>query len=169
MFVLTYDEHGGFFDHVPPPAVEDERAAEGFGDLGVRVPSQIASPFATPGFTDSTVYEHSSVAAFIEWWLGLDPLTVRDANANVFLEAIDATLVRRDDPRPLPALPIVEVDPDDVPAECIGVEGVGAQDLAVLADAGGIPAALDRRRETTATLRTISRELLRMGAGRRRR
>jgi phospholipase C len=162
MFILTYDEHGGFFDHVPPPQVEDERAADGFGQLGVRVPGVIASPYARRGFVSSTLYEHSSVPAFIEWLHGLEPLTVRDANANIFLDALDVDRVRRRDPRPLPALPLLAVDPD-VPPECLAFGGAAGQDITRFADAGGIPPEFDLRADSRETLRLLARELIRMG------
>jgi phospholipase C len=58
-YILTYDESGGFFDHVPPPEVD------AYG-LGIRVPTWVVSPWAKPGHLEPTVYEHSSVLKFIE-------------------------------------------------------------------------------------------------------
>jgi phospholipase C len=72
---LIWDEWGGFYDHVRPPIVDN------FG-LSPRVPMIVISPYAKPGYIDSTQYEPSSVLAFIETLLGLPPLTERDANAN---------------------------------------------------------------------------------------
>lgn len=167
LIVVTYDEHGGFYDHVAPGKVADERADQGFDQLGVRVPAVVISPYTAMGTISSTLYEHSSVPAFIEWLFGLAPLTVRDANANFFLDAFDARQVRRRDPRPFPELPVVDVDPD-TPLECAAFAGGGsAQDIERYADAGGIPRSLDLRRETPEVLRYISDELVRMGAGRR--
>jgi phospholipase C len=168
MVIITYDEHGGFFDHVAPPTVEDERSAEGFGQLGVRVPGLIISPYARRGFVSSTLYEHSSVPAFLEWLFGLEPLTVRDAQANYFIDAFDVDRVRRNDPRPFPTLPVVDVDPDVSP-ECEALGQVGLNELAQFADAGGIPAAFDRRRESPELVRTLNRELIKMGGARARR
>jgi phospholipase C len=167
MILITYDEHGGFFDHVAPGTVADERADQGFGQLGVRVPGLVISPYSPAGLISSTLYEHSSVPAFIEWLFGLEPLTLRDANANFFLDAFDAREVRRGNPRPFPALPVVEVDPDS-PPECAAFGAGGSvQDIELFADAGGIPRDLDLRGEAHETLRRINRHLLRMGAGRR--
>jgi phospholipase C len=73
---LTWDDFGGFYDHVPPPAPLDE-----FG-LGPRVPMLIISPYAQPGYISHTQYEFSSVLKFIEDRFNLTPLTQRDANAN---------------------------------------------------------------------------------------
>lgn len=58
-YILTYDESGGFFDHVPPPEVD------AYG-LGIRVPTWVISPWAKPGHLEPTVYEHSSVLKLIE-------------------------------------------------------------------------------------------------------
>ena len=58
-YILTYDEHGGFFDHVRPPEVD------AFG-LGVRVPAWIISPWAKPGHLEPAVHDHTSILKFIE-------------------------------------------------------------------------------------------------------
>src|SRR5207249_4446587 len=52
-YILTYDENGGFFDHVPPPVLD------AYG-LGFRVPTWVISPYAKPGHLATTLYEHSS-------------------------------------------------------------------------------------------------------------
>jgi phospholipase C len=169
LLLLTYDEHGGFFDHVPPPTVEDERSAEGFGALGPRVPGLVISPWTKRGFVSPTLYEHSSVPALLGFLHGLEPLTVRDANANYFLDTFDIDRLDRNDPRPFPSLPVLEVDPD-VPEECLQFPGAGGggsvQDIEAYADSGGIDPHLDRRRQIPETLRAINQELVRLGAGR---
>ena len=58
-YVITYDEHGGFFDHVAPPQID------AFG-LGVRVPAWIVSPWAKPGHIDGGLYDLTSILKFIE-------------------------------------------------------------------------------------------------------
>jgi phospholipase C len=98
MFVLMYDEWGGFFDHVFPPQVPDARASrddlDNFGQLGFRVPSLLASPYARRGYVDHGLYDHTSVLRFLEWrFLGAPAqgpgkrgdtwfLTKRDRHAN---------------------------------------------------------------------------------------
>ena len=71
LFILNYDEWGGFFDHVQPPVVPDVRQspiqAENFGQLGFRVPAVLASPFARRGYVDHRVYDHTSILRFLEW------------------------------------------------------------------------------------------------------
>jgi len=58
-YVITYDEHGGYFDHVAPPQLD------AFG-LGIRVPTWVISPYAKPGRIEPTVYDHVSTLKFIE-------------------------------------------------------------------------------------------------------
>lgn len=167
MFILTYDEHGGFFDHVPPPTVDDERSSEGFGALGMRVPSVIVSPYSPRGFVSPTVYEHSSWPAWLEYLHDLEPLTMRDANANIFLDAFDVDRVRRRDPRTFPSLPVIDID-TIAPPDCVPFVGgtASAQDIERLADRGGIPRHLDLRDQRADTFRAINRELQRMGVAR---
>lgn len=80
---IMWDDFGGFYDHVPPPAAED------FYGLGERVPFLIISPYAKPGYISSTQYEAASVLKFVEERFGLPPLTARDAGANDMLDAFD--------------------------------------------------------------------------------
>ena len=71
--IVTYDENGGFWDHVAPPA------GDAWGP-GTRVPTLVISPFAKKGFVDSTPYDTASILALIEHRWGLDALGTRDAN-----------------------------------------------------------------------------------------
>ena len=82
--VLTWDDFGGFYDHVPPPAVD------GLG-LGPRVPMIVLSPFAREGFVSHTVYEFASVLQLIENRYRLKSLTSRDVEANSLLDMFDFT------------------------------------------------------------------------------
>jgi phospholipase C len=66
-YIHTYDEAGGFFDHVPPPQVD------AFG-LGIRVPTWVISPFARPRHLEPALYEHVSILKFIEAVFGLPTL-----------------------------------------------------------------------------------------------
>jgi phospholipase C len=106
LFVLTYDEWGGFFDHVKPPILADDRAStnidESFGLAGFRVPTIVASPYARRGYVDHRIYDHTSTLRFLEWrFLGAPPegpggsvgwnLTLRDRNANNFGASLAAT------------------------------------------------------------------------------
>jgi phospholipase C len=80
--VLTYDEGGGWFDHVAPPV------ADYFGP-GTRVPAMVVSPYARRGVVAHETYDHTSILKLIEWRFGLEPLTERDRNARAPLEAFD--------------------------------------------------------------------------------
>src|SRR5207253_9510584 len=66
-YLLTYDEHGGYFDHVAP------RQVDAFG-LGIRVPMWVISPFANRGHIEGTVYEHTSTLKPLERLVGLPTL-----------------------------------------------------------------------------------------------
>jgi phospholipase C len=66
-YILTYDESGGFFDHVPPPRLD------AYG-LGIRVPTWVISPFAKAGHLEPALYEHSSLLKLIEAVFGLPTL-----------------------------------------------------------------------------------------------
>lgn len=80
--VLTYDENGGFWDHVAPPVID-------VWGPGSRIPAIIIGPFAKKGTVDHTQYETVSILAFIEKRWGLKPLNSRDANANPLTGAFD--------------------------------------------------------------------------------
>jgi phospholipase C len=80
--IVTYDEHGGFWDHVAPPTTDK------WGP-GSRVPAIVISPYAKKGFIDNTPYDTTSILSTIEHRFGLDPLTSRDANATDMLNAFD--------------------------------------------------------------------------------
>lgn len=81
-FIWSYDDWGGWYDHVPPPQVDD------FG-YGFRAPALLVSPYAKRGYVDSTLLDFTSVLTFIEHNWGLEPLAQRDAAANTFLDAFD--------------------------------------------------------------------------------
>jgi phospholipase C len=63
LLVITYDEHGGFFDHVPPPAARDDRPA--FRSYGPRVPALVVSPWVERSAVSSTVFDHASIVKTI--------------------------------------------------------------------------------------------------------
>jgi hypothetical protein len=85
---ITWDDFGGFYDHVPPPQVD------GFG-LGMRVPLLIISPYAKAGYISHTQYEFASILKFIETRFGLPPMATRDANANDMTDSFDFTQTPR--------------------------------------------------------------------------
>jgi phospholipase C len=81
LVILTYDEFGGFFDHVVPPSIDR------WGP-GSRIPAIIIGPFAKKGQVDHTQYETVSILSFIEHRWGIEPLAERDKNANPFRNAL---------------------------------------------------------------------------------
>jgi phospholipase C len=105
LFILNYDEWGGFFDHVAPPILPDLLASSddenNFGQAGFRVPTILASPYSKPGFVDHRPYDHTSVMRFLEWrFLGAPPegpsgtgwwMTPRDQAANNIGASLGAT------------------------------------------------------------------------------
>ncbi len=104
---LTYDEHGGQYDHVAPPAAcpPDDAAPQFFTDedkafdaanpgtkfdrYGFRVPVVVVSPFAKKSFVSHHVYDHTSITRFIEAMFKLPALTSRDANADPMYDFFD--------------------------------------------------------------------------------
>jgi phospholipase C len=81
-FLITYDDWGGAFDHVPPPQVDEH-------GYGFRVPAFLISPYAKRGHVDQTELDFTSILRFIEEnWL-LEPLASRDAHANSLIGALD--------------------------------------------------------------------------------
>jgi phospholipase C len=87
MFIITYDEWGGFFDHVPPPVASDANPKARL--RGFRVPCIVVSPRARRKYVAHNVYDHTSILKLIEWRFGLEPLTVRDAQARNLAEVLD--------------------------------------------------------------------------------
>ncbi len=80
--LLSYDDWGGWYDHVKPPVVD------AYGD-GFRVPALLVSPYAKQGYIDSTTLDFTSILKFIEDNWSVAPLTERDAKASNFLDAFD--------------------------------------------------------------------------------
>jgi phospholipase C len=101
VFVVHYDQWGGYFDHIPPPKVIDANRNPSpgphpdYSQLGFRVPCVVASPFSTDApMVGGTPFEHSSILRMIEWRWGLRALSVRDRNARNLAEAFDFTRSR---------------------------------------------------------------------------
>jgi phospholipase C len=111
--LITYDEHGGIFDHVTPPApdgvdgFEASSAKTGTGQsfkfdrLGVRVPAILVSPWVTKGSVVNDVYEHASIPATVTDWLlqgFAGPRTDRETKARTFLKLLSEPAMRSDGP-----------------------------------------------------------------------
>ncbi len=142
VFIATYDEWGGFFDHVVPPRAAaandvDPDIVDGKTLLGMRVPVVIASPFTRGDPTSprvvSMTFDHTSVLKLIEWRYGLAPLTARDASTDVgnLLDALDFSNVNAAVPDlPQPSDPDVTACLNQIPAD------VGLDTLGLIAPAG---------------------------------
>jgi phospholipase C len=79
---LTWDDFGGFYDHVPPPYIDPS-------GLGIRAPLLVISPYAIGGTVSHSQYEFASILKFIETRYGIPPLTQRDQNANDLTDAFN--------------------------------------------------------------------------------
>ncbi len=93
---ITYDEHGGFFDHVPPPsachpgtAEPEETGSGSFDRYGFRVPAIVVSPYAKKHHVSHVVHDHTSILRFIQARFGLRALSARDANAAAMMDFFD--------------------------------------------------------------------------------
>ena len=96
LLIYIYDEHGGYYDHVAPPAailpdtiapVLQKGDPDGSYDIyGPRVPAVVVSPLAEPGGVTSVLHDHTSVLATIEHKWNLPALSNRDANAATVMD-----------------------------------------------------------------------------------
>lgn len=120
--ILTFDEHGGLYDHVPPPPAcppDDIAPMLGAGDqpgafdrLGVRVPTIVISPYAKAHYVSHDVFDHTSILRFIEARFILPSLTNRDANANPYFDLFDFKKPALLHPPELPSVVVDEAKKD---------------------------------------------------------
>ena len=121
LLIVTYDEHGGFYDSAKPgPAKPPADGSPNnpvinksgflFDWLGVRVPAVVISPLIPAGSVDHTPYDHASVPATLEALFGMSPMTERDKHANNVLHLLSLPKPRTDCPTVLNN-PAVEVRP----------------------------------------------------------
>ncbi len=106
--VLDYDEGGGFFDHVPPPATcapSASAADQAYKVLGIRVPLAVVSPYARKGFVSHVEHSHTSVMRLVELLHDLPAVTDRDANSDALLDMFDFPCPDFVTPPPLAAMP----------------------------------------------------------------
>ena len=99
MLIWAYDEHGGYYDHVPPPAAVTPDDVPpvlvpgdppgGFDRYGFRVPAGVVSPYARRDHVSHTVYDHTSILKTVEEKWNLPALTRRDANATSLFDMMD--------------------------------------------------------------------------------
>lgn len=112
VLIITWDEHGGFYDHVTPPgavAPGDSSPSDKYNQYGFtfeqrgpRVPAIVISPLIPKNTIDHRLYDHASIPALIEAVFGLSPLTARDAQANSPHQLLSLNEAREDTPATLP-------------------------------------------------------------------
>jgi phospholipase C len=143
LFIITYDEHGSFYDHVPPPTVGDDDP--NFRQLGFRVPTLVIGPTVRQGHIESTQYDHVSVISTLTRRFGLRALNQRVIDTNDLSDLIDPELI--DDPQPAADTQAVEISESQAIESFERVQFHGDKELARLADKGDIPRELDHRKE----------------------
>ena len=112
MLIITYDEHGGFYDHVAPPVAPNpgdrqlmpDVSTHGFtfNQYGVRVPAIIVSPLVEKNVIDGRLYDHASIPATVEALFKLEHMTERDKAARSLHSLITLQTPRQDCPKSLP-------------------------------------------------------------------
>jgi phospholipase C len=131
LLIITWDEHGGFYDHATPadavaPSVSDLTSSHNrngftFEKYGPRVPALVISPSIVRNLIDHRLYDHASIPATLEALLGLSPLTKRDAAANSLTPLLVLASPRNDAPTVLPpvapseAAPLEAAMPESIP------------------------------------------------------
>jgi phospholipase C len=129
--ILTFDEHGGYYDHVPPARMvrpdnvpPNVAAGDTYGDLytwsGFRVPTVVVSPWARANYVSHTVFDHTSILRLIESKWNLPALSNRDANANAMLDCFDFRRPAFLTPPPLPP-----AAPPTGAAACVAADPTG--------------------------------------------
>ncbi len=114
LLVILYDEHGGFYDHVPPPAAvapDDNVSDFAFDRLGVRVPAVLVSPLLAAG-TMSETFDHTSLLRFVIDQWGLDPARRNPLGKRVAAaKSFGPLLTPLSQPRTMPVLPVLAPEP----------------------------------------------------------
>jgi len=147
LLIVTWGEHGGFYDHAAPPrAVAPGDTAPGnhlnangftFEQYGPRVPAVVISPLIPKNLVDHRVYDHTSILATVESLFGLAPLTQRDAKANRLNELATLATARDDAPERLPAPAVSGATP-----AAASEEGATVSRPAATVNQGNLPALL---------------------------
>jgi len=124
---LTWDDYGGWYDHVPPPQLDS------FG-LGFRVPCLIISPFAKKGFVDHNQADFTSILKFIETKYSIPPLTQRDAVTSDMSEVFNFSQPRRE-PLILPGSYVADHYPLTLVGDLNSDGKVSIEDISIVAKA----------------------------------
>jgi phospholipase C len=135
LLIINYDEHGGYYDHVPPPVAlapdsigpvvqPGESTYDGFARYGFRVPSILVSPYAKRDYVSHVVYDHTSILALAERKWNLPAMTHRDANANDLTDFLDLDAIAAKQPT-FPELPALAAPGDDAATLACSKTGPG--------------------------------------------
>ena len=117
LLLITYDEHGGFHDHVPPPTVADERASDGFDQLGFRVPALVCGPWVKQGVV-SEVFDNTSILRLVCELFDIELWNERLQGINSLEACIDRDRMERNEPLQPAVLPTFSVPDSEVGSEC---------------------------------------------------
>ncbi len=128
LLVITYDENGGFYDHVPPPTTTDDTLAkfqiDGFQQMGFRVPTMVIGPYVKKGYVSSVTYDHTSALKHLQNEFGLEPLNVRMDAANDLTDCLDLERMAAGDWEPPAEIPLVDrYEWPTTDARCMGSGG----------------------------------------------
>jgi len=142
ILIITYDEHGGFYDHVPPPvAPPPNDGASGysvngfdFSRYGVRVPAIVVSPYIPKNTVSKQLYDHSSMLNTVEENWGLPNLTNRDQQANSLNSLLSLAIPRTDCPT---VLNMPAVSPD-ISRAALSAEKLALEEMIPLPGSGNI-------------------------------
>jgi phosphoesterase family protein len=114
MLVVTYDENGGFYDHVSPPTTTDDTLAmfqqDGFEQCGFRVPAMVIGPYVKQNYVSSVQYDHTSALKHLQNTFGLTTLNVRMDAANDLTDCIDMDRLMKGDWAQPVTLPTINLD-----------------------------------------------------------
>ena len=138
LLILVYDEHGGFFDHVPPPIAQppDDKTTEyAFNQYGIRVPAILISPWMRAGKLP-TVFDHTSILKYVIDKWGLQGLTDRVAKANTFAGSFLPAMRNDDD------MPKQLVVPEESPMPAEASESVSEHEQALISFARYLDASM---------------------------
>ena len=132
MLVVTYDENGGFFDHVSPPTTTDDTLQKfgqaGFEQCGFRVPTMVIGPYVKKGYVSHVQYDHTSALKHLENHYNLESLNVRMSAANDLSDCIDQDALDAgnwSEPITLPMIDLADFPQD--PVACSTTESLIAE------------------------------------------
>lgn len=159
LLLILYDEHGGLFDHVPPPTALPSTGVGEYGfdftAAGVRVPCLIVSPLVGRGSvwrpSDGSFVDHTSLVATVLRWKELEPLSARDAAAADVWAALGLPMARTDDGDTLARIQtwideqeqLIGRDLSDPLDPAMTADRSGREVAAMIVAAHGIPQAVD--------------------------